>query len=729
MNINRRTAATGFVLLSMVGGAWAEEPTRGVGTLEEVIVTATRRPTSLQDVSVSVTAVDGETVRALGIENGQQVAELVPNFTVQSTFGPASPPYMNIRGVSYIDFDFVNEMSIGTYVDEVYQGHQGSVSGQLFDLERVEVLRGPQGTLFGRNTTGGLVHFVSRKPGDELDGYFSIQAGSFDQVIAEGAIGGPLADGVRGRIAAKYNVDDGIRDNQGVAGSRFGKTDVTALRGTLQFDLAETLTAEASVHYSKSDSTFAGYAFYGNLDPVTFTQCPVDAVLNSRCVNEAGFRDPDPSSSHTNSRHRSLPNQAENIGGYIRIDWDREWGRLTSISAYEDVETYIVQDITATATANAFIDTEFDSDMHQFSQEFRAEGSAQRVDWLLGAYYYEDVRKARVDTYVNDFLALPSSKEVDTRSYALFGEVGMAVTDTVKLVGGLRFTDEERDLENFKTRVVYAPPPIGLSDSVLTGRGAIEWRPVDAAMLYLQYSRGFKSGGFNTSATVRNPAQIGPVDPEEVDAYEIGVKSQWFDNHLRANMSAFYMDYQGMQASSGQIDETGAIIIKFLNIGDARIYGSEIELFYVPTNAWEFTLGVGLLDTKISAPQTILIDGRSIDGKELASAPAYNVNGVVRYRRDLDRFGSLTLLTSFRYQDDVYFGPDNNPYELQDGYGVLNLRIGWTDQDERFDVQLFVENATDEDYATHAFQSKGFPVSYRALGTPRRYGVRFGVSF
>ncbi|MGE3594582.1 MAG: TonB-dependent receptor, partial [Dehalococcoidia bacterium] len=404
--MSKLTAVTSLFLLSAIGSARAGEPTppdasRGtphqIDALEEVIITATRRPTSLQDVSMSVTAVDGELVRALGIENGQQIANLVPNFTVQSTFGPASPPYMNIRGVSYVDFDFVNEMSIGTYVDEAYQGHQGSVSGQLFDLERVEVLRGPQGTLFGRNTTGGLVHFISRKPSEATSGYFSMQIGSFDQFIAEGAIGGQLARGVRGRVAVKYNIDDGIRQNRGSAASRFGKTDVAALRGTLQFDVGQAVTTEFSAHYSKSDSTFAGYAFYGNLDPVTFSQCSVEAVLNSRCVNEAGFLDPNPSADHTNSRHRSLPNQSENAGGYIKVEWSPAWGRLTSISAYEDVKTYVVQDITATADALVFIDTQFDSDMHQFSQELRADGSTERLDWLLGAYYYEDQRNARVD--------------------------------------------------------------------------------------------------------------------------------------------------------------------------------------------------------------------------------------------------------------------------------------------------------------------------------------------
>ncbi len=184
-------------------------------TIEEIIVTASKREESLQDVSVSVTAFSGDSIESLGFENGLDVSTQVPNFTFTSLLGPSGPPFLTIRGITSIDFSFINEPSVGTYIDEVYQGLNAAVTGQIFDLERIEVLRGPQGTLFGRNTTGGLIHFVSRKPTDEFNGYASVQIGQNSQVILEGAVGGPISDDVRGRIAFKSNTDDGYQKNLG----------------------------------------------------------------------------------------------------------------------------------------------------------------------------------------------------------------------------------------------------------------------------------------------------------------------------------------------------------------------------------------------------------------------------------------------------------------------------------------------------------------------------------
>ncbi|MEQ8263948.1 TonB-dependent receptor [Pseudohaliea sp.] len=732
-----RTLIVGPVLLGAAHGARSQEADNAAGTvrvLEEVVVSATRRERDVQDVSLSVTALSGDMVRDFGFENGVQVSDMVPNFAVQQQWGPGSPPYMSIRGVSYADFEFVNEMSVGTYIDEVFQAHMGTVGNQLFDLERVEVLRGPQGTLFGRNTTGGLVHYLSRKPTEETEGYLEAQVGSFDQRIVEGALGGALSDRLRARVAFKHNEDDGIRSNWGVDGSRFGKTDAQSVRAIIQYDATPDLRFEANVHASDADSTFAGYAFFGNLDLETGATCSAADVLNSRCGNEVGFVDPSPSAEHVYSRHDEFANEADGLGGYLKVDWSTAWGDFTSITAYEEVDMFLQQDFTGTHVAAQFWDTLYLSEVEQLSQEFRLEGSTDRLDWLLGAYYYTDERWAFTEVFLNDFSLQNADKTVETESFALFGHGEYALSEEWTLAAGVRVTDETRELTEFKTNNFFgsfdfSQPQIDVSSTEVTGRAALEWRPREATMYYLQYSRGFKSGGFNTSSSITDPALIGPVDPEVVDAFELGTKATLLGGRLRLNGSIFYMDFEGLQANAGERDpDSGTPVIRFLNLGQADIYGAELELMAVAGN-WEFSLGGGLLDSEISTADTITVNGVSIDGNELSTAPASNFNGAIRYRLPAGQVGELVFQADGRYQSSMFFGPDNSAYEEQDAYGVFNLRVGWTSTGGDLTAQLFVENAGDEDYATTMFQAAGFPVSYHALGAPRRVGFRLGLEF
>src|SRR5690606_30214170 len=221
-----------------------------------------RREESLQDTAVSVSALSGEQLERFNFQNAQAVAAQVPNFTAGGLGGPDGPPFLNIRGISFIDFNNINEGSIAVYVDDVYQGFQGAGAGQLYDVERVEVLRGPQGTLFGRNTTGGLAHFITRRPTDEFEAYGNLQYGSYDQVIATGAVSGPLADGVRGRLAFKYSEDDGWQEDV-FTGAKHGITELWSIRASLDWDISEAWLAEMSVHYTDDDSTGATQGLLG----------------------------------------------------------------------------------------------------------------------------------------------------------------------------------------------------------------------------------------------------------------------------------------------------------------------------------------------------------------------------------------------------------------------------------------------------------------------------------
>src|SRR5690606_35122046 len=289
-------------MLNPLAVAAQEAAQRQQGPLEEIVVSATRREEKLQDVAVSVTAMTAESPQNMGFQSSSQPSQQVPNFTVQGLFGPSGPPFLNIRGVSFIDYTDMNESSVGLYVDEVYQGATGAASGQIFDVERMEILRGPQGTLFGRNTTGGLLHYISKKPTPEFEGYASYQYGSYRQNIIEAAAGGPITDNWMFRIALKSNHDNGFQENR-VNGSRFGQTDIKAGRITTTWEVTDNFTAMLSYHYAESDGNMPGYAVYGTrTGPAPGNAlCSPEQVDASNCFTNSGFRDPNPSSTHTYS--------------------------------------------------------------------------------------------------------------------------------------------------------------------------------------------------------------------------------------------------------------------------------------------------------------------------------------------------------------------------------------------------------------------------------------------
>ena len=270
--------------------------------LEEVVVTAQKREQSLQDVSLSVTAFSGEMIEDLGFQEATSIVAQSPNVLFRTT-GPL--PTFTIRGVTLIDVGDGNEPPVGFYIDEVYRGTAAGQGNQLYDLERVEVLRGPQGTLFGRNTTGGLIHFITRKPTEEFEANFNFQYGSFDQRIVDGAISGAFSDKVRARVSFKYNEDDGWQDNVS-NGADFAVTDTIAGRAQLEVDVTGDLTALFSVSASEQNNSHAGYAYAGLFDPTTFGTCTLNAVNSGQCINAFGVNDPDPDPEHIFSDETEL---------------------------------------------------------------------------------------------------------------------------------------------------------------------------------------------------------------------------------------------------------------------------------------------------------------------------------------------------------------------------------------------------------------------------------------
>ena len=695
---------------------------------DEIIVTVQKREEPIQDVALSVTAFSGDEIDRLGLDEAVQLVDVTPNFTAQGLFGLNSQPILGIRGVTFIDIYGLNDPSVATVVDEVHQSSPSASLAHLFDIERVEILRGPQGTLFGRNTTGGLAHYITRRPSAERDGYVSVQGGSFGQFKLEGAVSGPFSDSVRGRLAFYSNSDDGWQENL-TTRQRTGKTDVKALRGGLSIDVGQGGEFFVSAHYADSDSTAAMPGYFGNVDPQNPERiCTDPEIAASLCDGgflQGNFRDPDPQPDEVFSDILDPLNSSESYGAVAHFTYDLSTVKLTSVTGYESSDLQRDQDVDA-GPINAWRAI-YETGLDQFSQEIRLSGETQRMTWQAGAIWSSDNRIGGSDLILFG-APLPGSGprlEVDTEAAAVFGQADYAINDKLTASLGLRYTDETRELKSLKD-ISQPDVDFGVQDklttSPLTWRAALEYKPYDDVLLYAQSSRSFKSGGYNATTDVN---QIGPVGEETVDAIELGWK-QSFSNTLRLSSAVFHYDFTDLQTLAGIVLADGSSEVRFLNAGNPTVIGGEMEVSWTPNSNWLINLGLGLLESEIEASPDVFIGSVPLDGRELPTSPSHNFTGLIRREFDLGRTGRLGLQADGYWTDEFFFGPDNRDIEKQEAFGILNLRAGWTSADDRFEVTALAENALDETYTVHKFSDPGpfFTSSFYVWGRSRTLGIQ-----
>ncbi len=750
------------------GDAVPQEDARQSGGLlsGDIVVTATRRETALQDTAISISAFGGEQLEQLNIQDAQRIVDQIPNFKAGGLGGAGGPPFLNIRGISFVDFSNLNEASVAVYLDDVYMVAQGAGTAQVFDMERVEVLRGPQGTLFGRNATAGVVHYVSKRPTDHFEGDLSLQYGSFNQVILTAAAGGPVTDGLRARFAIKYNRDDGWQRNLAY-GNRVAKTDAIAARTFVQADLGPDWMAEIGLNYSHNDGTTPIHRPLFILDPndpsgycggIPVPGQPSDlshaaCVLANRGVSRtAGRAISDFRASEGRSNQREFPYIYTTYGGQFRLTGQIGAAEITSLTAYQAYRQNFQYDGDGWdnrpygGVGSRDLGIYFYSNLWQFSHETRVNGETDGgLRWLAGVYYYKarqlTENSISVDTVFTDLITYTSR----TESLAGFGQLDVPLTDTITASLGLRYTDDKRrfaplDCSKSITSTTCAPTAVDrIGAGEWTGRAALEFRPNDDLLMYLQYSRGFKSGGWNGN---RNAALRGPVQRETIDNYEAGLKSTLLDGRMRFNLTGFYYEFKGLQALVGSTDpNTGASLVLYVNAGDPVGYGLEAETAWSVTDNLEISLGAAYLHTKVNAAAGVTADGRPLDGNVLPNAPELSFNGIVRYTVLLGDAGSLTFQADGRWQDDIFTGVDNDPAERVKAYGVFNGRIAWTNDAKDLSIEAFVDNILNKNVIQHWFHTtpSGFsPVGpstptfdsgFGVWGRPRTWGVRARVEF
>ncbi len=700
----------GFALITILStGAQSQ-------LLEEVVVTAQKREQSIQDVGISITAFSGDQMNKLNMTESNDLVAMTPGLEV-SGFGGGALASFNIRGVGQNDFTANQEAPVATYIDEAYQASNITTRFALFDLERSEVLRGPQGTLFGRNSTGGLVHFITAKPTQETEGFFDISLGEEGRRRLEAAVSGSLTDKAAGRISAVYNEDDGLLENDMGADARMA--DDWALRGQLLLDPSEELNILLKAQYAEEDGAPSGWSFdLPSFNPTDFYGY-VDA-------------DGDP---FTISSDYDFSQASEILNLYAKMVWDFGIYTLTSVTDYQDIEHSYTEDADASPTDIYNYDQSVDID--QFSQELRINWEGESHRSVVGLYYLsidgDFVTDQSGAAFFGDLIYRVNAYQ-ETTTYAIFGQTEFDLTDQLSVTAGLRYTDDDKDYTLVSADFGYPAFTANLSDDDISAKLQLNYRVNDDWLVYGGWSRGIKSGGFNFPLTPDPTATATlPYGGEVLNSLEIGFKANLSDA-VRLNVSAYTYDYNDYQAYN--IDP---YFNTLLFNADAEFSGAEVELYVSTPAGLDIILGASFSDTEVTELPT---DFNTLDPITFAPAqnyptgeeeaplnPSTTINGLVRYSWVAFN-GQLAMQADFRWVDDHKFNLAVSELASEESYTVLNARLDYTTADERWNAAIFVNNLTDEEYRTFGVDASLFFGSAESVyGAQRWFGASVRYSF
>lgn len=724
------------------------------GRAGDVLVTAQRREQRLQDVPTAVTALGSDLFSTGGIgKSANEVLNLVPNATAGTQ--QHGRPRWWIRGVGagQQQLDLANP--VGFYLDDVYISNASATGLPLFDIEQVEVLRGPQGTLWGKNTTGGAINVISKKPSltpRDNDNYLRFDYGSFNEKIIEGGVGLVVVPDVLAVRVSGHFDDRGGRFTNLFTGDKSNAIRDEVLRGQILFAPTANFQALLSVHYRdyNTDGSYWSTASYA-----------ANGVLRN------GYTPPtDKDTVNYNAPEYSRNKQ---LGGSLHLDWNLGGITLTAITGYERFKTRGANDSDYTPLE---ISRGYSAARSaQWTQELRlASPQSDRLSWIAGLYYFNEKIVSNAYSATLPAGAVPAQPgSTAPAAYALtayshkaesgaaFGSGTFNATDALKLTLGGRWTRETKTLDFNR---LAAPNAAATSWSnyahwwdsytgTFGGPGTFSgnlrktwdaftydvtpsWQVNHDNLLYFKFSHGVKSGGFNTAATL--PAALLVVAPEKLNAYELGYKSQWFDRRLTFNATAFHYDYDNVQINvvgpnPGAVG--GATVSYLQNAKSAHVNGAEFEIEATPFARFRLNGAVGILDTKYDS-LNVVNGGANLSGARFVRAPKLTLNGGASYTIPAGKSGSVELQADARYTSLQYYyiTPQDtvNRYLLtQPGYTIANARINFTSADNRVTVSAYIDNLFDVNFRNHALPqanpAQGITGDTVEWSDPRTYGV------
>ncbi|WP_317930246.1 TonB-dependent receptor [Halioxenophilus sp. WMMB6] len=699
----------------------------GAQELEEMVVTATKRAQSLQDVGVSVSAMGQSKLEQLNLTSSNDLGQYLPNVEVAPFFGNQFASTF-IRGSGKVDFNANSQTTVGVYVDEVYLASPSTHSMALFDLQRIEVLRGPQGTLYGRNATAGAVNYIAAKPSDEFSAVLEAGVYSFNGWQTQGYVTGAVSDSVRLRLSGTAKQDDGWMKNR-LSGEWVNDTDSYAYRAQLDWSMTDSLSLLLTLHQSRDTSLGFAYQMEGTVDPQTFTTDCSPAERHD-CVNFDGYRDPD--GDDFTEGDFDLVGKADyrSDGVAARIDWSFAGYDLRSITAYEHFERYHVED--ADASPSVFSHNIYADELQSLSQELRLSSPvASPVRWIAGLYMAQDELPA--DNFYNFFgYWTQQNYQQDTNSYAAYANSEYEIADNLLLTTGVRYTRDEietnhvsyfvDDQQGSNPYVFAEPQTITRNFNDLSWKLGLDYFPAEGWLLYGSVAKGYKSGDINTG--FGDPLEINPYDAEELYAYEVGFKSTLLSGRARINGSLFYYDYKNLQVFDFTTGSFG--IINVLDNADAARYqGAELEVTVQPWAGLELLWSLGWLDTEFT-DFTRSVTGEDLSGNENAFSPPFKTSLSARYEWP-SQLGVWSLAGDINWTDAAYHTVTNDEDLAQDEHTLVGARAAWQSRDQQWQVALWGRNLTDESWRVQSFDfvESGFithvPNRPRTLGMDIRY--------
>lgn len=731
-------------------------------TLQRVVVTAQHRKQDLQDVPVSVTAVKARDLAETG-QHTYDIFNLVPNAATENPDGE-SRPRLYVRGLGTGDTSASTVFPVGVYADGVYLNSPISTGVALFDLERVEVLRGPQGTLYGKNTTGGAINYLSRLPSfSETDGHVTLGVGNYSQRTIDAAFGGAITETIAARAAFTTETRDGFTKN--LATDKYeGGIDKKAYRVQVLVKPSDDLDVLFKIHKRDYDDNGSN----GSLPLGTYN--PGTAI------------------SYTRPDGRYIENQVYSTGQIGHegesITINKHFGDyvLTSITAHDDITSNSIGGGGTNPLENSSrtkVDTEWD----QYSQEFRLTSPQEdKLRWIAGVHFFkEDLFNDSIGArYQQSVAQLPAplvaqsaaapgyrdtQYEHDTKSSAAYGNISYDFTDKFSLTGGLRWTQEEKDLDislvqyttvnlkggNFWDISNLAPTTgTTLTPNVNQNRQldktwknwgwelTPEYKVSDTFKTFFRYARGFRSGAINVGVQGNlDPVRI--VEPEYVNSYELGFKSEWLDGELTANGNIFYNDYTDIQTNLLVPNPAGGITSALANGPKAEIKGAELELDALITSNFRGRLALAFLDSEYTEfinrnPLTGVVTGDN-SGNTLVRSPKFTLGSSLDYTFPLDSGASIVAGVDARYRGHEFFLVDRQDTSIdaplsQKGYSIVNLRLTYTDPSKKVRIAGYVNNATDELYQVHGRPGTGSATTYViTYGNPLTAGLSLTLKY
>jgi len=741
--------------------------------LEVIQVTANKRAEPSNEVGMGIAVFDGNMMENMGIEKPADLSKVVPGFTAQES-GYNTPVY-NLRGVGFYSAALAAGPAVTVYLDEVGLPYPAMTTGVGFDLQRVEILKGPQGTLFGQNSTGGAVNYIAAKPTENFEAMVSLGLGNFDTYEQEGFVSGSVSDTVRARIALKGTQKGDWQENSALDTEDLGELDTFQGRILLDWDVTEDFLLSFNVNgwQEKGDTQSAQYV-------ATVTQSKVGSIspfygLGDQEGNEYDY--PQPAEDNTDAawsdnydyrKDNSFWQASMRADYYINEDIT-----FTSITAFQEFEGEAITNNDG---------TEFDiivshsaGDIKSFSQELRMGGTSldYALEWVVGYNFQQDkvndtqgniFTESSIGAFIpfdgNDGVTpvatrstAKSTQEVTTE--AIFATVGYHFADdALKLTLGARYSESDRDFEGCSIDanesqalaavfgsdpdtgcitlddVTFAPGLIvdNLKEDNTAWRLGLDWKASDDTLVYATVNKGFKAGSYPTIVSSL-ASQSAAVTQESVLAYELGFKSTLLDGAMQLNSAAFYYDYEDKQLRAKVNIPPFGLLSRLVNIPKSTVQGAELDLMWLPAEGWTVNLGMAYIETEITEFTGYGYDGtlKDLAGNEFAYSPKFQAISAIRYETDLTNnlLGYIGVNASYKSESNGIIDPQ--PDTTIDSYMLVGLQAGIESNDGDWEAQLYVRNLTDEYYWQSVVEA--LDTVARITGMPRTYGVKFSYNF